>query len=416
MQSVFEVFLLMMATVQIISRDPIFLGQRSCRRLLGMRRSLLIAAFLSLIVSPSHAWNEDAQDCYERHLDVDQVLEACNEALSSPSLNNAERANTFYNRAVIMTEMGDHAAAIADFTEAIRLDPNHVEAHAGRGNTYRQHGRYQEAIADLNAVVRDNPYHPDVYYYLGWIYDEVGDYDRAIVEFSKAIHLQPNQADNYHDRGVSYLNRGEPDQAIADFTETLRLQPDHPKALLNRARAYEQQGRTAEARQDYQRALATVPGQAQAEEALSRLRPGTADPKGAQENQQETQVAAAPSRAAEVQDFGQLIRDLVKPGAASVADQSPAAAPENGAPRATSQETAAATAQEATPAARRSRARGRSSPAAGARDTQWPSTKGRGRYGRGLGRQGDARTVRAAQPGLDPRRTSTGAGDRQRQL
>ena len=36
-----------------------------------MRRILLIAAFLSLMTSPSHAWNDDAQDCFERRLDVD---------------------------------------------------------------------------------------------------------------------------------------------------------------------------------------------------------------------------------------------------------------------------------------------------------------------------------------------------------
>ena len=52
---------------------------------------------------------------------------------------------------------GDRDKAIADFTEAIRLDPKSAQAYANRALAYVEKSEYDKAITDLTEVIRLNP-------------------------------------------------------------------------------------------------------------------------------------------------------------------------------------------------------------------------------------------------------------------
>ena len=49
---------------------------------------------------------------------------------------------------------GEYDPAIADFTEAIRLDPSKLDAFIFRGVAYRDRKQYDRAIADLTEAIR----------------------------------------------------------------------------------------------------------------------------------------------------------------------------------------------------------------------------------------------------------------------
>lgn len=55
---------------------------------------------------------------------------------------------------------GNYSAAIQDFTKAVRLDRERIDAYLGRGVTYVAIERNGEAIADFNRVLRKQPEHP----------------------------------------------------------------------------------------------------------------------------------------------------------------------------------------------------------------------------------------------------------------
>jgi hypothetical protein len=44
--------------------------------------------------------------------------------------------------------MGEHAKALADFTEALRLDRKNVDAYLHRASSHARKGRYLRAIRD----------------------------------------------------------------------------------------------------------------------------------------------------------------------------------------------------------------------------------------------------------------------------
>jgi tetratricopeptide (TPR) repeat protein len=111
---------------------------------------------------------------------------------------------------------GNFSAAIADYSEAIRLDPNHARAYSNRGMAY-------QAKRDLN---------------------------RAIADFSTAIRLAPTLSAAYLNRGIAILAKGDVDKAIDDFTEAIRLDSKSVLAYRMRAAAHEKMGHMAMAAED----------------------------------------------------------------------------------------------------------------------------------------------------------------------
>jgi lipoprotein NlpI len=121
---------------------------------------------------------------------------------------------------------------MADFNEAIRLDPKNFLAYYNRGDTYRARGNNYRAIADYSEVIRLDPKFVLAYVVRGNAYRARGDNDHAIADYSEAIRLEPKFADAYYSRGLAYLYSGALDKALADVSEASVLDPtDGEKAL-----------------------------------------------------------------------------------------------------------------------------------------------------------------------------------------
>jgi tetratricopeptide (TPR) repeat protein len=149
--------------------------------------------------------------------------------------NNAtiyvERGNAYDNK-------GDFDQAIADHTQAIRLDPNYATAYNQRGYNYSEKGEYDRAIADHNQVIRLAPNSAEGYFARALAYYRKGDYDRAIADSTQAIRLDPNDIAAYYGRGQVYYKKGDYDRAIADFTQVIRLNPNYDAVYCDRGIAY----------------------------------------------------------------------------------------------------------------------------------------------------------------------------------
>ena len=53
--------------------------------------------------------------------------------------------------------MGDLDRAVADFTDAIRINPKHDEAHRFRALVYDDQGKYDAALADWTRAIEIDP-------------------------------------------------------------------------------------------------------------------------------------------------------------------------------------------------------------------------------------------------------------------
>ena len=103
-------------------------------------------------------------------------------------------------------------APIADYNEAIRLDPHNARFYYDRGIAYRRQGDIDRAMTDLSEAIGLDPRHAGAYNERGYAYYQKHDFARAIADYDQAIKLNPKFAVAYNNRGNAYDDKGETDQ------------------------------------------------------------------------------------------------------------------------------------------------------------------------------------------------------------
>jgi Tfp pilus assembly protein PilF len=86
----------------------------------------------------------------------------------------------------------DYAEAEKQFQEALKMNPDFVNALAGLATTYMAMGRYDDAIAKLDRAVRKEPKLPHLHYELGKTYQAAGNPTLARQEYQRAAELAPD--------------------------------------------------------------------------------------------------------------------------------------------------------------------------------------------------------------------------------
>ena len=87
--------------------------------------------------------------------------------------------------------------AIAEYDEAIRLDPQNADAYSNRGFTYFKLDQFEQAIQDYGEAIRLDPRNPMIYANRAVMYRLVDKNDEAIADLEKVISLtdSPEQAE-----------------------------------------------------------------------------------------------------------------------------------------------------------------------------------------------------------------------------
>ena len=82
-------------------------------------------------------------------------------------------------------------AAVADFTEALRLRPDHAAAHSNRAAVHARRGDLDQALADLNEAVRLEPGSAAALNNRGNVQRRRGDLDAALADYDAAVAVVP---------------------------------------------------------------------------------------------------------------------------------------------------------------------------------------------------------------------------------
>jgi len=136
------------------------------------------------------------------------------------------RGNCYY-------ETGEFQKAIADHTEAIKLNSDFYGNYINRANAYNQTGQFDRAIADCNKSISINPNNFYGYHTRGVAYAFMEEYSKAITDINQAIKLDPNKIDAYGNRAFCNYRLENYLEAIYDYTKVLELHSSTKEISFN---------------------------------------------------------------------------------------------------------------------------------------------------------------------------------------
>lgn len=137
-------------------------------------------------------------------------------------LKDKSKLPGFYaNRAAAEAMLNQNAKALSDYSAAIALKPDLIDAILARGMLYARLKQFQPAVNDFRRLVVLLPGQNDK---LIVLYNTIAEgernlqhYDKAIEASTAAIAINPQIADAYKSRAISYSLMGKYDLAIDDI-------------------------------------------------------------------------------------------------------------------------------------------------------------------------------------------------------
>ena len=152
-------------------------------------------------------------------------------------------------------QQDDYPKAIANYEEAIRLDPDNERLYYMRGNANLSQRQYADAIADYNRTIQLDPEFSEAYHWRGRAKHSLEEYADAIADYDEATQLDPEFSEAYHWRGRAKHSLEEYADAIADYDEATRLDVNNLHAYRYRSKAKMKVEKWTSAQQDLQLAL-----------------------------------------------------------------------------------------------------------------------------------------------------------------
>jgi lipoprotein NlpI len=156
---------------------------------LGMSLVAIVLAW------PAHAAGpRDYDDCHQSN-DQNRRIAGCTRILQDSEETPQNRAITYNSRGfAYYTDKEDYDRAIADYSEAIRLDPKYESAYVNRAEAYAAKGDNNRANGDFNEAIRLDPKNIGIYLTRGSIYFRGGSFAKAQADFKRAAELGPKYA------------------------------------------------------------------------------------------------------------------------------------------------------------------------------------------------------------------------------
>jgi tetratricopeptide (TPR) repeat protein len=219
-------------------------------------------------VLASQARADDRRDC-RTETDPDRVIAACTRLIQSIGPPGADDARVFVNRGLGYAEAHDPAKAIADFTEAIRLDPEETDAYYQRARAFHGVAEYDRALADIDIVLGADPTDADAYDVRGTVLADTLRYQEAAEMFLKAVKLDRDSKFHHNNLAAAQIELSQCRSALAEVDAALQLEPEYGYAIVTRGVALACLGERDKAMAEFDRARRLYPKSASIANAIA---------------------------------------------------------------------------------------------------------------------------------------------------
>ena len=169
--------------------------------------------------------NLDAQMVNAQLKINDQELESALEILEQVLRDYPGGGRAYYLKALAYLAMGNNDLAVNAGLEAIKHEPDYVEAHTLLADLYLRKGDVTESRQEAVRALQLEPTNLSAAMILGRCLIAEKDYDKAMKLFSEIREKAPDNPAALHAIGLVYLAQGKNGQAVEAFKKALELAP-----------------------------------------------------------------------------------------------------------------------------------------------------------------------------------------------
>jgi tetratricopeptide (TPR) repeat protein len=98
----------------------------------------------------------------------------------------------FFMKAFELFQQDRFGEAAAAYTEAIRVEPENLDAYFNRALTYILLGQAKPAMNDLNRVISSKPNDRHAYFAMSEAYSLINDREKAFEWYERGINIRPD--------------------------------------------------------------------------------------------------------------------------------------------------------------------------------------------------------------------------------
>lgn len=172
--------------------------------------------------------------------------------------------DAYFNRGLSYDALGNFESAVSDYTRVIDIQSDAADAYIGLGNVKRSQGKFEEALVCYDRAIEINPHFAEAYFNRANIRSDLKHTKDAVIDYTKAIELKPDYASAYINRGVIKVDQDLYEEALADYSRALELKPDDAIAWYNMGIVKKKQALLQEALMYFDKAILLKPDYADA--------------------------------------------------------------------------------------------------------------------------------------------------------
>ncbi|PWU03275.1 MAG: hypothetical protein C5B51_19265 [Terriglobia bacterium] len=148
---------------------------------------------------------------------------------------------------------GDHSNAVAQYREAIRLNPKLPGVHFELAEQLRTSPNPElnaQAEGEFKAAIQANPYDELSWRQIAGILAAKGDFKTAEEDYKKALALQPKDSDAKTGLAIVWISTDRTNEAISLLESAVKDDPTNMVAHYRLSTLYRRAGRTADAQHE----------------------------------------------------------------------------------------------------------------------------------------------------------------------
>jgi tetratricopeptide (TPR) repeat protein len=184
------------------------------------------------------------------------------------------RAASYYHFSLArgLEETGNFLSAVDEYRKAVQADPQSASLYVELSNAYLRHRQFGKAIQEAENAIRVNPNSLEAHRLLGSIYYNLirsedpnrsptsSEYlKKAIQEYETICNLDADDTNSFVVLSLLYRYDGQAEKAVQTAKKLLDKAPASETGLANLAQIYSEQGKTEEAINVFKKALEVNP-------------------------------------------------------------------------------------------------------------------------------------------------------------